>query len=49
MTAVWASCEQDLVSDSGVAPHVCDSRVVPDRGEVLHSVQPTGGNCGRLP
>jgi hypothetical protein len=33
---VWVSRPEDLVSDSGVAPHVFDQRVVPALGVVLH-------------
>ena len=38
--AVWASRPEDLVSDSGVSPHVFDQRVVPALGGVLHWYNP---------
>ena len=41
-TAVEASCHEDLVSDGGVSPPVCNPLVVPDRGVVLTRCNPQG-------
>jgi hypothetical protein len=42
MPAVWASHHEDLVSDGGVAPPVCDPMGVPARGVVLARCNPPG-------
>src|SRR5262249_15175591 len=42
MLAVWASHHEDLVSDGGVAPPVCDPMGVPARGVVLARCNPPG-------
>jgi hypothetical protein len=34
MTAVWASCHEDLVSDGVVSPPLCDPKVGPALGAV---------------
>jgi hypothetical protein len=34
MTAVWASCHEDLVSDGVVSPPLCDPMVDPALGAV---------------
>ena len=41
-TAVEALCHEDLVSDGGVSPPVCDPLVVPDPGVVLTRCNPRG-------
>jgi len=41
-TAVWASRNEDLVSDGGVAPPVCDHLGVPARWVVLTRCNPPG-------
>jgi len=39
---MWASRHEDLWSDGGVSPHVCDYLVVPARGVVLARCNPLG-------
>jgi len=39
---MWASRHEDLWSDGGVAPHVFDHLVVPDRDVVLARCNPLG-------